>query len=412
MVHLKDLSKEERDEFREVVQEAFLNMEKNITERMINFENKILNTIGEREEAEDIYVVLLDKADYYEYETMFFPILSAGEEDLKEIILSEDKIVKEVYLPLLPENLSHIEDEIFIGEIKKEDKIYNIKFRLEKNRKYEKMMKLLYDTFALNNLKWKTILNPYISKMYELKIIDFDKELLDIMTGKEKINFSDSGIKKYLEKDVMLCWNVEIKPIVGESVVSPTRNSIHLNHYLTFSNNKNVYVCPADYYIYMVEKLNTEQILAVTEDIKNIVWKVAEIKKLYRGNIIENLKSKLKYPLFTNEMNFHFINRIRFKNEKRIRTFGELERIANSFKVFSDYFALKEANVVDYVENVKTTEINSFIQDEFRLKGQEKFLKIVVDARKNDEYTLDVLNFIISEIQLYFPEYRCVGEIR
>lgn len=405
--NLKNLSKEEREEFRNVILETFSTMTSNIEKRMEKFESKILSSVGSKNEAEDINILLIEKNDYYLYEDKFFPIVSLENEDeLKDILMSDEKILKEVYLPFSPNELKKIENDVFYGEIKFENNVYNLKFKLEKNNNYKAMTKLLYETFALNNLKWKTVLNPYASKMYFLKIIDFDEELINIGVEKNKIIFSESSIKKYFEKDILLCWNIEIKPIVGESVVAPTKNSIHLEHLLTFSDNKNIYVCPADYYIYMVEKINNEQIVAITEDIKNIVWKVIDIKK-----IDEEKYKELKYPLFTNKLNFHFINQVRFEKEKKIRTFGELERVANSFEIFNKYFSLKSAKVIDFIEKIETYEVNDFINDEFRLKGQEKKLEIIVSCKKIDEYTIDILSFIISEIQLYFPEYKCVGVI-
>ena len=49
--------------------------------------------------------------------------------------------------------------------------------------------------------------------------------------------------------------------------------------------------------------------------------------------------------------------------------------------------------------------MNDFINDEFKMKGKQNYLNFYIKIKKYDIYTIDVVSFVLSEIQHYFPEY-------
>ncbi|MEN9438711.1 MAG: hypothetical protein RL613_173, partial [Fusobacteriota bacterium] len=49
--------------------------------------------------------------------------------------------------------------------------------------------------------------------------------------------------------------------------------------------------------------------------------------------------------------------------------------------------------------------MNDFINDEFKMKGKQNYLNFYIKIKKYDIYTIDVVSFVLSEIQYYFPEY-------
>ena len=54
-------------------------------------------------------------------------------------------------------------------------------------------------------------------------------------------------------------------------------------------------------------------------------------------------------------------------------------------------------------------DLNPFLIDEFKLKGKNSNMYLYFKILKKDLYIREVLDFIISELQLYFPEYNCRG---
>ena len=112
-----------------------------------------------------------------------------------------------------------------------------------------------------------------------------------------------------------------------------------------------------------------------------------------------------------NEKEYDFLNRLRSNSEMRIRTEAEIERITGSFPEVTKALEYKDYYITDReLENtINTYDMNSFIIDEFKLKGKKEKLYIYFQILKKNYLTEDTVSFIISEIQFYFPEYECIG---
>ncbi|MBX4263356.1 hypothetical protein [Clostridium estertheticum] len=54
--------------------------------------------------------------------------------------------------------------------------------------------------------------------------------------------------------------------------------------------------------------------------------------------------------------------------------------------------------------------MNYFIIDEIREDNIKKVLKLYFKAKDKNYYlTRDILSFLVSEIQLLYPQYKCMG---
>lgn len=405
---LKSLNKDEREEFRTAILNSFTRITEGIDKKINKFEKRILGTVGEAKENVDIFIALISKDEYYLYEDKFFPMIENVEVSLKDALTIRNGEFKDIYLSIPSDKIEQYNGKILNAFVTIEEEIFQLKLKLIFNSKYKEQVKKLYDVFNLNNLKWKTLLNPYLKKMFTLEIEEYDEKLISLLNGKEKLDIDKEGLENIWHEDTLLCWNIKEKEVLGEGVIRPTKDRIHLENILNFSSNQKIYICPIENcHVYLVEKIGREQIMIISEDKKNILWKIWEIQEIEE----EKLK-KLNYKSFNNKMELHFINKLKLEKDLRIRTIIELERILNSFSIFKKYFTFVAAIVTDKEkEKYSGYEVNSFILDEFRLKGYQKPLKIKLKILLNDEFTIDILSFVISEIQLYFPEYKCVGEI-
>lgn len=82
----------------------------------------------------------------------------------------------------------------------------------------------------------------------------------------------------------------------------------------------------------------------------------------------------------------------------------------NSYKDVKRYFKFLDVIISENnIEHEETYEINEFIIDEFKLKGRNTRMYFLFEPLIKDSFTDDILSFIISDMQLYFPEYECRG---
>jgi hypothetical protein len=108
---------------------------------------------------------------------------------------------------------------------------------------------------------------------------------------------------------------------------------------------------------------------------------------------------------------FGFIGRFAAVQSLIIRTKGEVARILQTYGM--DELSFADVRVADrYDKAVRTYDVNTFIVDEIRRDEDKKFLILTFTATDRDDYLLwDKISFLISEIQLIYAEYRCVGEL-
>ena len=65
-----------------------------------------------------------------------------------------------------------------------------------------------------------------------------------------------------------------------------------------------------------------------------------------------------------------------------------------------------------YQKIQQTTDYNHFIDENIRIDKFKKVMLIKFQTKDRENYlVLDKMSFLVSEIQVLFPEYHCVGEI-
>ena len=118
------------------------------------------------------------------------------------------------------------------------------------------------------------------------------------------------------------------------------------------------------------------------------------------------------YKLFSNWKNSIF-DRLKLKCNTVIKSRNEIERIADSL---GKKYGIKLIGINEYYEESEyekiSYDINSYIKDEIRTGSTEKNLVLNFEAEKYDYMTLDILSYIVGEIQYDFCDYKCIGVIK
>lgn len=94
-----------------------------------------------------------------------------------------------------------------------------------------------------------------------------------------------------------------------------------------------------------------------------------------------------------------------------MRSEAEVKRIIKSYKILENKIIYKDYYITDRkIENtMESYDINNFLTDEFKLKGKRENLYIYFEIIEECYLIEDLLSFLISDIQLMFPEYNCIG---
>lgn len=408
---LKNLVEDDRMLFRKTSLKTFEFLVSDLEKRIEDFESKILDSAISQESTISIINMIVPKNDFYLYEENFSPIRLSDviERPLIEILNSEDKVYKKIILDIDRENIETISNLTFDGVGKLNGIDYSFIFKLEKDDSYDRKIKEIYDVFGLNGLKWRTLNTPYLYKAFKVVIVEFKEELLEELKKTDEvlnIDIDKKGFEKNWVEDHLILWNVIHINMLGNGEINPTKDRIHYEHTLFFNNNNNVYLCPdKEIYIYYIQRiLNGFRI--ITDENREMKWefiKIAEAdEKVY--------EKKLNYPVFSNRISPSFINKIKMENDIRLRNLGEIKRIVNSFDDITKRMELVRVEITDEEKRyISTNDSNPFVIDEFKLKGKNSNMYFYFKIIKKDFYIKEILDFIISELQLYFPEYDCKG---
>lgn len=408
---LKNLEVDDRILFRKTSLKTFEYLVNNLEKRMEDFEAKILDTTISQEDNMNIVTMIVPKDDFYLYEERFSPVLPSDEIDKKllEILDTEEKIYKKIVLNADRDKFLGLEEIEINGTAHIEEKEYSFTFKLEKDNEYMEKVKEIYEVFGLNGMKWKTLNVPYFNKIFKLKIKDYDREILEVLKKVDKnieIVIEKNELERYWMEDYILVWNILRMSMMGNGEIQPTKDRIHYEHTLFFNDIRNIYLCPdKDIYIYYIQRIGTG-FRIVTDENREMKWEFIKI-----SDVDEKVcEKKLGLPVFSNRMNLSFINKIKMENDIRLRNLGEIKRIVNSFTDVTSRIELINVEVTDHEKKyVATIDLNPFMIDEFKLKGENSNIYLYFRELKRDVYIKEIMDFIISELQIYFPEYRCRG---
>ena len=268
-------------------------------------------------------------------------------------------------------------------------------------------MEKLYEVFQKNSFRWKTINNPYANKFFDVIITDCEmfeegeKEIKEI-----NINFEE--LEEYKMTNIVPLWNVKRISVKSDGFPMPALDRVNFEHEISLKKLgvDNGFLVDEDEGLVKYVKRASDSLTIVSPEEKAGSWNLVIISG--QGKEQER---KLSFELVSNSRKKSFINKFAQKNSPWIRTKGEIERIVNSFES-SEYFELKDIEITDSKSYSGITyDMNYFIVDDIRASKDKEIMNLKFKAKKDSFIIYDLLSFITSEVQMYFPEYRCEGEL-
>lgn len=382
-----------------------------------NLEQRVYNEIDYQQKDYEIYTNMINKNDYDIINSFMQPMISTDINDcdyniekiLKSIFENQEEPIFSVFLEM---DYIKIEELIqknitFIGHIKTEQNDYKAHFKLKKNKSYYKKLEELYQVFVDNDIEWKTINSTYISKILDVIILDCE----DIISKEESIislsvDFED--YQRYIKYNMIPVWNIEEKLISSTGFPIPCEDLLNHEHiimlkeegmqhgYLIKGHNENIN-----------HITRTKDSLIITSNIKDAnEWNIIKIISP-NGSDLKNYA----YETVSNYQAVSFTQKLASR-KRTLKTMAELKRIINSFEL-SKYLLFKEIKI-EKTDNQKeeTYSMNFFIIDEIRDTDYQKKLILYFTPQQIDCFiTRDLLSFIVSQIQFYYPEYKCEGRL-
>jgi hypothetical protein len=295
----------------------------------------------------------------------------------------------------------------FKGYVKTDKDIYEIRVQLRRCMKYVNIIESLYRVFQYNNTAWNTVNCPYAYKIVDI-ILKSSLPLKKDEKVKEVI-IDLAEYEQYKVPNMVPMWNV--KHIEGEDKAfpMPANDRVNYDHMISLAGPgaQNGYlVQPAAHKDFLYCKRLEDDLVIISPISDQHQWGLLQIE-----NIANDRQKNRQYELATNKRTLGFTGRYAGVKGMAIRTKGEVSRLMQSYEA-SQKLVFQDVEVIDsYAKPEETLNCNTFIDDNIRIDTYKKIMLVKFRPVERDSFIIqETMSFLTSELQILFPEYRCVGE--
>ncbi len=408
---------EQRRLLKQMMTGVFLQLVEYQEEMNRKLEERVFNEITGEENKQDVYVTLCSREDVDPIHDFLFPMIPGDVKrthiDMKSLVtqvsLGEEVTLLTVFMQCDHHKIAELANSrrTFSGKMTTSSGTVRIEVRLQPNRAYLDEIEKLYHAFRKNGLPWRTVNHPYARKFFDVILVRSEKEL------REDEEITDVSIhleelEPYKKIDIIPLWNIERLTLKNTGFPVPAMDRINYEHVLSLrkTGTEHGYLVDACEEMIRYIKRTPEELIIVSPKEKSDVWDVVKITQPVSAKI-----GKMEYPLATNKRNDSFISGYAGRQAVIVRAKGEIARIIHSFEA-SRYLELVEIEIKDRADQPAATyEMNPFLSDNVRVDHGKKIMRLRFGKRGDHRFILpDIMSFLVSEVQLYFPEYRCEGE--
>lgn len=406
---------EQRQLLKDIVSGVFVNLIDYQDEMNKKLEERVFNEMDDFENMHDIYVTLSSRENVDPIHECLFPILRSDLEDkpihmdklLEPLKNNQPSVLFTLFLECDAMQIQQLlaEQRQFTGKILTSEGQVHIKVMLQKNVTYLQEVEKLHSIFQMNGVPWKTINHPYIHKFFDVLLVECpplreETEILEFV-----IDLEEYEDKKRL--NMVPLWNIERIELKNIGFPTPALDKVNYEHVLSIRKTgaQHGYLvdgCEDD--IRYIKRGENELTIVSPHD-KSGVWQLLKIAKREEEKI-----GRLEYELVSNRRKNHFTHKFANKYTPAVKTKGEIIRLINSFEV-AEKVELVTIDVLETFNGESVSySVNPFFIEELGEHSNKNVMLLTFKAKEHMNFMLnDILSFLVSEVQRYFIEYKCVG---
>ncbi|MCL1924152.1 MAG: hypothetical protein FWF50_01050 [Defluviitaleaceae bacterium] len=297
------------------------------------------------------------------------------------------------------------------GQIVTDKSTYDINFHIEHSAKYINEIEKLYRIFQNNGVKWRTINCPFAYKYIDLII----KEELATEGDIQEITINLDEYEPYKRPNVIPLWNVTKLTMPNSSNYMPVIDRLIFEHEIKLDSSINGYLLASHNNDYLYHRRQEDEFIMVTSKDIEEDMEILRVnnpsnfrKNSYAYEVLSNMSTAKPKPIIrTKSEIFDFVNSYRLASLSNL----EILEIYNTFgsktaAAESNYSAFKHTSIHE-----QTVNLNNFLDNNVRSDMHKKVMLLSFNGNYSDFLIYDKMSFLISELQLFFPEYRLVGKL-
>ncbi|MGC5325327.1 normocyte-binding protein [Brevibacillus sp. SYSU BS000544] len=408
---------EQRKLLKQMMTGVFLHLIDYQQEMNQKLEDRVFSEITGEENRHDIYVTICSRENVDPIHEFLYPMIP---EDIKmkkwdsrklltQLSQREEAKLMTIFLECEHAKLMPLftSQRTFSAEMVTATGKKQLEVRLQQNRSYLEEIERLYHVFLLNSIPWKTLNHPYAMKFFDVILVRSESQL-DEEDEIVEINIHLEEFEPFKKTDIIPLWNIERLALKNIGFPIPAMDRVNFEHVLSLrsTGTQHGYLIDGEEDLIRYIKRTPEEVTIVSPREKADVWNVLKITKPAQTSI-----GRFDYELLSNKRKESFISAYARKQAMVVRAKGEITRMIHSFDA-SRYLDLEHVEILDSAtQSPLTYEMNPFISDNIRIQHDKKIMKLAFRPLVKNGFLLqDIMSFLVSEVQLYFPEYKCEGE--
>ena len=406
----------EKETLRNILEEIFIPLYDHTSEQYARIESRVRDEMPLKISSYIIWTTLLRKENATGSYPYLFPML---EEDLDvpeiDTVEISQRLKSEREIRL--DTVFIQADYLVCKEISQTGRVFNATLKtstgemkvgvsLRLSKRYPSRVENLYRLFISNDIPWQTINCPYMFKMFDVMLVrvEFGEgEDAGISTGYQADFGEYSGYIKY---GFVPVWNVERIRIHSNDFPLAALDKVNYEYSFDLGEEGSEHGYLADFTSVDISAVRREEntLIVTSPSQKGIVWDMYKVikRKHYAAE-------QFQFELLNNAPNETFSARMIAHYGTVIKTNAELRRLLESYEV-SNFLKLESMSVRQGKTDGETYEVNVFLNDEIRDVAVSKSLLLNFRPVASNSIILrDVMSFLVSQVQLVYPEFNCVG---
>ncbi|AWB43677.1 normocyte-binding protein [Paenibacillus sp. CAA11] len=413
---------QQRRILRSLMTSVFLNLTEYQEELNRKVEERVFGEVVEQDGQYDIYGTICHRDERDPLHEYLFPMLPEDGEpeqiDLNQISLALAEGVEARLFTIYLE-CSHLQirsllqsGRTFTGQLVTQRRRYEIRVRLQQNRDYIDEIDKLYPLFLKNGQPWKTVNHPYVYKFVDVILTGCDQELDAEEEEITEVTIQLEEFEKFKRTGLIPLWNIQRLELKTGGFPVPAADRVNFEHVLPLRKLglEHGYLVEGDEDTIRYIKRTAEEITVVSPREKSDTWRVLRVVEPTSTFI-----SKPTYALMTNRQKSDFVGNYGRKHAPRVvRSKGEVLQLIHSFEAAS-LLEFIDLSIAEHPPlEPLTYELNHFLTDDIRSNSAQQVMRLIFSDQKLPSelryMAEDLMSFLVSQVQLLFPEYRCEGE--
>lgn len=388
---------DERKYAKELLLEGLANIFKWTEAKYAALEQRIQRELDMPGERFCTFMTIVERKDYDPINPFWFPICG---EDIKS-----SSTLQTIYLMAGEDGLKEFSKLETVNGVD-EASGRTIRFQIRKTERYEEAVKRLYQLFAGNHIPWQSVHMGHLERFFDL----IPQE--DISPG-AKVRMEWGAWEAQVKEELLPLWNVQQTKVEVQEFRTPSIDQVLYEHVFYLPEKR----ASEDGYLIEAE----EDILSIRYEENKVLIKTkqeslqnAASYRLHQGEPV--ISYGYQYPVLSNLKKNNLAVRYLHQTGNFLQTPLELHKkimeMAGGLEIeLLGYEISGRDEKIIISGKILNGDMNGFIRTQVFPDDKRNilFLRIHRNAQQENYLFESQIRYILSQLQMEFMEYRCMG---